>query len=214
MPRNSEFNYEYQNSGGKTQPEGSEKISKVVVYLKGSKAQSAKKLATEFAEVSKQKAIIKKTEEDLKKKIQPFMEEFFEIEDSTWTRVVETAGVILTMSKASTTSKFNHEKFLERIGKEFPKLKEKFDAIAAEYVSISDRASTIKGDVKNEGFGDAVKAFQAKIGAQVKKFVASIKSFLTSYDAKLDGWKRELISNVQIESHDKLVSGSQRYLRD
>lgn len=212
MPRNDDFSYELQNKSGTKQDPGSQKIEKVVVYLKGSKASVATKLAKEFEDIDLQMKKLAEQKSKVKEKIIPFVEDLFDIQDSVWTRVVDTAGVLLALSRASTRNNFDSKKFIEKIAKEFPNLKARFDEIAKECTNVINVASKVNVKIKNEGVGDAIKVVFEKIQTQITNFVEKIKKFLLGYDKKLSGWKSEIISNIQIENHNILMTKTNKFI--
>lgn len=199
MPRNKEFDY---NSVTKD-----DKVDKVIVVLKGSKSKKATALAKQFDEVNKKKKEIIGMENKLKEDMKQLASDLFNINDSVYTRVLETASVVITATKMSTRENFDSEKFLEKISKEFPKLVAKFNEIADECKKITNVDSNIKVTMK-EGIGDSIKSVYNKLKAQITKIVDSIKSYLDNYDDKLNDWKQELVSNIKVESLNRTIRKS------
>ncbi len=219
MPHNNKFKYSYKTKGGKEislpskiSSKDSVKIEKAIVYLKGSKAKTASKMAKELLEAkqARESAVVK--EEALKDKIKPFAEELFDIQDSVWTRVIDTTEVIISLSKASSREGFNSDLFLEKIMKKFPKLKQQFLEIAEECKFVSDVSSRVNVKLKNEGVGDIIKSTYDKIKLQVTKFIDKIKANLDDYDRMIFELKQGLIKEIQKESQDILIDKSNKVM--
>lgn len=199
MPRNKEFDY--------TSVKKDDKVDKVIVVLKGSKSKKATALAKQFDEVNNKKKEIIGMENKLKEDMKQLASDLFNINDSVYTRVLETASVVITATKMSTRENFDSEKFMEKISKEFPKLVVKFNEIADECKKITNVDSNIKVTMK-EGIGDSIKSVYNKLKAQITKIVDSIKSYLDNYDDKLNDWKQELVSNIKVESLNRTIRKS------
>lgn len=188
-----------------------DKIDSVIVYLKGAKSKSATSLAKEFDAVNKAKKEILQQEAKLKEDLKGMTNELFSAKDAMMTRIMDTASVLITASKMSTRENFDKEKFFEKIYKEFPKLRTKFEEIKNECQILTDVDSNIKVTMK-EGIGDTIKNTYAKVKAQVAKIVDNIKSYLTNYDSKLSAWKQELVNNVKVESFNRTIKASNYFL--
>lgn len=197
MPRqDQEFEYQAVAKGGKP-TEDMEKITKVIATLKPSTAGTATKLGNQLEAVLKQKEDIDAKLATLKENIRSFIGEVFNAEDEMWTRVVETAKVIMSMSKATTRANFNKDKFLQSISKEFPDFAKRFNDLVKECISISDVASKLDVELKTESVGQVFKKMLGNLKSEIAKVVKNVKMFLTGYDRKLAHWKAELEKNTE-----------------
>ncbi|MGK3945553.1 hypothetical protein ABK046_45330, partial [Streptomyces caeruleatus] len=93
------------------------------------------------------------------------------------------------------------EKFIGEILKLTPELKDKIDALITQCTTIntSERASTVKANLKKEGILSSTKNL-IKVTINKIKSIISTK-WLDNYDAKLDAIKKEMeSSDVKSES--------------
>lgn len=184
-----------------------DEVVQVVRYLKGTLSDKAEKLALQFDAVNKKKKELEAKENALKEELKPFIADLFSAQDKVYTRVAETAKLLLQLSKESTKENFNKKSFLDKIYAEFPKLSKQFDALIKECTDIVDVSPSIKVTPKKEnikeGIGNTIKSVYDKVKEQVKKFVDGINVFLNDYDKKLAEWKKELGDNPNIGSDVK-----------
>jgi phage-related protein len=207
MPRVPEFDYQLANKLGKP-TENVEAISKVIATLKQSTAGYATKLGKELEDLLRTKEEVDKKIEDMKADIRPFVAELFDAKDDVFTRVVETAKVVITLGRAETRAAFNKEKFLKSIATEFPQLVKRFDEISVECTNVSNISAKLSVGLKNEGIGDAIKNLFNKVKNEVSKIVKGIKNYLVGYDRKLEEWN-SIIEKNMIERTAKIDRGEE-----
>ncbi len=221
MPHNKNFNYKYFKKGGKEVPLQStdkittkslEGIDKSVVFLKGSKAKTADKMAKELLEA---KEMIRKwtaLKGNVEEKYRPFMEDLYDAKEATLTRVVETTDFITSLSKAYTRTGLDEEMFLQKLYKEFPNLKKRINTICEECKTVIEVNGRIDVKLKTENLHDTIKNVVDKLKTQIKKFVDKIYSYLDSYDRMLFELKQGLIKEIQKESQDILIDKSNKVM--
>lgn len=173
-------------------------LDKVIAELSGRKSAVFTTLANRYAKADrfakKAKQIKDKLNERAKKKIEPL----FDVEDEVLTRVVDTAALTLTLSKATpektTTDEFiDYEGLLEELAEMMPELTDKLEMLLDKYTEVEVKTSAAvpprlmspklkdiktESTVVNEGFMDTVKRLGAWIMRKLARYdrkLASIK---------------------------------------
>lgn len=197
-----EFQYKTVTSKGK-ETEDPEKISKVIAVLKQSTSGKATNLAKKYEEILRKQKEIDKDLSEIKEKGIEFVEGLFDARDAIYTRAVETAKVVLTLSKETIrkTPKFDEEKFISKILALVPHLEKEIEVFKKECSTITETLvkSSLKPELKEEGFSDLIK----KIKDYINKVVTGVKNWATGYDKKLNSIKKEFGLS------DKMINGSE-----
>jgi DNA-directed RNA polymerase subunit F len=191
--RDDEFAYTTLNKSGKP-TEDPDKITKVVAVLKQSTSKRATDLGKKYEDILRRQKQIDKDLEEIKDKAVDLVEGLHDARDAIYTRAVETAKVILTLSKESVRKniKFDQEKFLTKILDIVPDLEKEIKIFEKECTSISETLvkPSFKAELKQEGVSDVIKRVKNYIGT----IVDNVKKWATGYDKKLNSIKNEIDS--------------------
>lgn len=190
-------------------------VTKVIAYLENHDMKEFNKMAKELASVTESIKEMTQRQIQLQNEIQEAMNGIFKAADKVLTRVVETAEVITVADRIYERPQFNKKEFMKKIIAKWPKLESAIKAIEEECTSLNKVERMPKSKMKSEGMiGDVLKSAYEKIKTQVNKFLGKIDKILTSYDGDLESWRKELIADAKMESHNNLVSNSQKFLQE
>lgn len=164
-------------------------LDRVSIELAGSEAANMTKLAKRYARLEASIKAMKEKHEELNTRLKGDVAGLFEAEEAVLTRVVETAQFTLTMAKEikkADTSEVDYTSIIAALSVLIPdELQAKIEQITTKYTKVVPAKDPIKRlsvskEVVKEGLMDWVKGF-----------VASIMSWASRYDAKLDRLKEK-----------------------
>ena len=183
-----------------------QKVTKVMVELSRQKSSAATKLASELKEIQILKKEYTDKEEALKDKAREYAEQFFDVEDQVWTRVMKTVSLIVTINKATerTSRTFDDEKFLIEILKLVPELKEQIEGLYNGFLSIKTSPVKSKVDVKTidiesaetQMYEDFIGNTWEKLKDLGKRAYSKVVSWLPSFDKKLEAIESQLNQEI------------------
>ncbi|MCH8232406.1 MAG: hypothetical protein IIB82_07160, partial [Bacteroidetes bacterium] len=136
-------------------------VSKVIANLTKQKSSAATKLATRYKQIDSAQKKITEQRNTLNLEMTEYVSSLFDAEDAIYTRVVDTASMILTLSKAQKGTKVsvNFEKILEEILKIVPELTSQVDSLLKKYTVIKEfekKAALRTPKLKGEGVLDKI----------------------------------------------------------
>lgn len=213
MPRNPKLVYKAFKRGGK-ETDDMIQAERIITQLKGSKIKSADKLAKELYDITEEKKKLNELEKSVKIKARKYVEDIFDTADNAYTRVVETADTVLTLSKQNVSRKesFQVEKFMQAVAKmtgvaedQLEKLRDKFTEVVE-----TPREPSVKGSVKEEGFKEmtsSVIKFLKNIGSKFKRVMVD---WFDESDKLLADMQKMLANEFKYESYQ----GYEKYLSD
>lgn len=162
--RSPEFDYE-------------ETEKQVIVRLKSYNSQTYTKLAQKVERISQLEAEVKQLKEEVKQHTRENIADLFSAEDAVKTRIVETVGLILQLSKdPEATRAPKYKEILETLSTQFtPELIAAMEALKESLVTVTQKAPGLKIKPLDEG--------------QLGQFFSNIKSrilnWANNYDQKL-----------------------------
>lgn len=176
-------------------------IVRVTVFLTGSESAQATRLAKRFKRLDQAMKHHIKLRDEANAEAKKLFETLFDAEDEILTRVIETATVTMTLSKAVKGSDKppvetvdfeaayrDLSELVLGLTEQKEKLNKKIEAILAKHTTSTparDTPAKLTTDVKlDEGIMDTLKKM-------VNTVVESIKSWATGYDKKLDAFKKK-----------------------
>jgi hypothetical protein len=193
------FDYRKANSQGK-ETDDPEKIKKVIAALRDQRFKSAQTLATRFEQVLIEKQKILALEDAVKEDARDYLESLFNAEDAAYQRIIETGKICISLSKETTQTRFDKDKFFQMIEEQFPKLTKVFSTIREQCekeVSVKSKVDAKildDNEVKKESIG----SFVGSIKDKVMSFVKGVFNFLKGYDKKLEEIKAQINSKSPI----------------
>jgi len=184
-----QYDKRYLTKSGKEVQEIDDRVTKAIIELKKQKSSSATKLIDQFSKSLQQKKMLDKEIEQLKEKSYLLFSELFEARDAVYTRVIETASLILTMSKETkmTTTKFNVDEFFTELEQTVaPNIYALLAEMRKKFTEVKtiDKKSTLTPDLKEGLVSDLV--------AKGKDFFKNVMNRLRKVDVVLDKWKEKL----------------------
>jgi len=195
--RDPRFEYKSFKKGGRKETSDKSEIDKVVVYLEKQKSTACSKLSDKFQVILEAQKVLDKQMEELKETARERVEDLFDATDEVYTRVADTASVLLTLSKKTFRNdvKFDKENFYKDLLAIVPELKVKIDELDKKYTEIKTTEVKSKLNVKLkdnesnvtvEGVVDTVKNIWNKVKESLSKFKSYIINWGKGYDKKLD----------------------------
>jgi len=201
MPRDKGLEYTPIKKSG-VETDDMAQATQIITDLKGSKARSADKLAQELLNITEEKRRIDELEKQAKAASLEFVEQMFDTADEAYTRVVQTAATVMTLSKKSTSkrSDFQVEKFMAAVAKmtgvaeqELEKMRKKFTK-----VTESPRASSIKAaeleSFATEGLADIPAKLVGVLKTIGQNFMHAMTSWFDDAD-RLMGEMQKILGN-------------------
>lgn len=165
-------------------------ITKVVALLKKQRASKASRLIDQYAKMLQEKKRLDQEIDQIKEKQYPLFQELFNVQEAIYTRVIETASMILTMDKETTVHRknFDEEGFFKELEQIVApsifalliELRKKFTEETEEI-----RKSRLTPKLKNEGP-------MSDLMAKIKAFSKNVFLKLRRVDDVLDKWKEKL----------------------
>jgi hypothetical protein len=188
-------------------------ITKVIAVLRRGNSAKYTRLANNFQRLAELKKETDRINEELKDDLRDALAFMFRPEDAAYTRVVETAQFVLSISKnpeAATTVRY--AEVLKALEKELtPELVEVMKTIKAKYTSMQKaKPPYITGVMKktsesmelSEGIWDSIKGMWSK-------FTNSVKNWLSGYDNRLNALKAQVgIHESKKTTHKKKIKES------
>jgi hypothetical protein len=176
------------------------KVEKVIAILSGSKASQFTKFGKEMVEAVKRRKELVELEKKLSGQLKEMVQGLFDAADECWTRTVETAQVVLTLSKVSggeePKTKVDYEKLVGILAAKFNIVPEQMELLKKEaevQVAPAPRSPTLTANLKGEGvIGDTIKAAYLKVKEYVKKIVAGVENELKVYERVLLSVQKEV----------------------
>lgn len=176
-------------------------VVRVTVFLTGNESSAATRLAKRFVRLDQAMKQQIKLRDAANADAKKLFEELFDAEDEILTRVIETASVTMTLSKAvrgkdkpnviTVDFEAAYRELAEMVlglTEQKEKLNKKIEAILAKHTTSTparDTPAKLTTDVKlDEGIMDTLKKM-------VNTVVESIKNWATGYDKKLDAFKKK-----------------------
>lgn len=183
-------------------------IDRVTAKLTMQKGSGASRVAKRYLELENQIDKLAKERESLNPELKEYINEFFDIEDEIYTRVLDTSSFILTMSKKPkdtpettiSNTVIDYDKILSEIANIFPDLTESIKTITNQYTRIETqtiaakqgKSPSVKVTTK-EGIDEGVNHFIMQMKSYIIRLVRHVKSFITGklehYDDKLEDIK-------------------------
>lgn len=174
-----------------------DKLKKVIMTLKNQKGSAFTKLARQYHEFELQQKKLKELRDELNVDIKEKMHDYFDIEDSAITRVVESTSFMLTLSAntKSFTKKVNYDKVLNRLVELNPELKNSLDTLLDEYTTIIEKENKERLTVKtkfdeSENVNEGLKEFWKFIKSRFKRIVGKIKKSYDKWDRGIEDLNR------------------------
>jgi len=177
-------------------------INKITAFLKSYESGRYTKLGRNLKRIELLDKRIKQLKEDTKQDSRELVADLFHAEDAVATRVVDTVSFVFHMSKdPKPTETVKYAKVLEELQQRLtPELQEVLETLIEKHKSAPvQKAPALKATDKaqteesiNEGLGDKLKSFFAKLAAWVDKWGAR-------YDSQLDQLKAEVGMNEAVE---------------
>ncbi|MCK9430018.1 MAG: hypothetical protein M0R17_08445 [Candidatus Omnitrophica bacterium] len=183
-------------------------IDRVTAKLTMQKGSGASRVAKRYLELENQIDKLAKERESLNPELKEYINEFFDIEDEIYTRVLDTSSFILTMSKKPkdtpettiSNTVVDYDKILSEIANIFPDLTESIKTITNQYTRIETqtiaakqgKSPSVKVTTK-EGIDEGVNHFIMQMKSYIIRLVRHVKSFITGklehYDDKFEDIK-------------------------
>lgn len=177
-------------------------ITKITVFLKSFQSGRFTKLGRKLKRIEWLEAQIKKLKEETKDETKSLLADWFHAEDALSTRIIETVGFIFQLSKdPKPTEVVKYAKVFEELQEHLaPELQKVAQELMKKHTSVVQKSPSLKTIDKskqtaesiNEGFGDKLKGFYAKLKNWVDQWGAK-------YDAKLDALKAQVGVHESIE---------------
>jgi len=178
-------------------------INKITAFLKSYESGRYTKLGRNLKRIELLDKRVKQLKEDTKQESRELIADLFHAEDAASTRVVDTVSFIFHMSKdPKPTETVKYAKVLEELQNHLtPELQDVLETLIEKHKSAPvQKAASLKATDKvaqteesiNEGLGDKLKGFFAKLAAWVDKWGAR-------YDSQLDALKAEVGMNESVE---------------
>jgi len=190
--------YEYRTKTDKLTQKESDDVAKVVAVLKKKQSDASLKLAKAFLSVDARAKQLKEKLEELKTKIRgEVVEKYFDASDEAFTRVIEMADAVITISKKTMMpggEKFNADAFYKELLEIMPNVATTLEELKKKHTEIlpdKEKASTIS--VKGEAFSpDEIKRF----------FEMVIGKLLSIFDTKFAALKRKYGIDKEVEAEE------------
>lgn len=177
-------------------------ITKVTAFLKSYESGRYTKLGRNLKRIELLEKRVKQLKEDTKQDSRELVADLFHAEDAACTRVVDTVSFVFQMSKdPKATETVKYSKVLEELQNHLtPELQEVLETLIEKHKSAPvQKAASLKATDKaateesiNEGLGDKLKGFFAKLASWVDQWGAQ-------YDTKLDQLKAEVGMNESMD---------------
>lgn len=171
-------------------------VTKVTAFLKSYQSGRYTKLGRTLKRIEWLESKIKALKEQTKQETRELVADLFHAEDAACTRVVDTVSFVFQMSKdPKATETVKYAKVIEELQEKLtPDLQNVLEELIAKHTSAPvQKAASLKATDKaaqteesiNEGVGDKLKGFFAKLKSWIDGWAAR-------YDSQLDALKREV----------------------
>tara|TARA_R110001592_G_scaffold306223_3_gene579138 strand:+ start:393 stop:1040 length:648 start_codon:yes stop_codon:yes gene_type:complete len=141
-----------------------------------------------FAAAKKRMDIAKKEytalDTNLREKIKEVAGDIFDEADEQITRVIETAGSLITISKATESAKLDNAKFKKLLSEYFKDNQAILDDIIKQSTKLVKVASSVKIETLGEGIVDKAKATLKKAASAVSAYLGKLKGKITGVNKK------------------------------
>jgi hypothetical protein len=183
---------QYKTANAKNKPTIVEsEIDKVILELKDKNSAPASNLANRFDEIKQLERDIQERKLKFDEKILEFFENHFDPTDAVYTRVIETASLVIQVGTPSVRKnvKFDEDGFFTEVSKELtPELIEKMKELRKKFTTTKD--SDVKAIIK-------VKPLTEGVLGDFKKYSLGLISKLVSYVKELNLWGKSYDKKVQ-----------------
>jgi len=161
-------------------------LEKVTLELQGNNSGAMTRLTKRYERLDRSAKLLTEKRNEVNAQIKNVGDQLFDAEDSIATRIIETISCTIMLTAAqkaadkAPSKKIDFESAYAELAKLVPELQEKVDMITAKYTEIiaaKDTPTALRVKLK-EGILDTLKSW-------IKGFISEIKSWGTSYDAKL-----------------------------
>lgn len=166
-------------------------LQKVTYVLKGYQSAWATKLAARYDEIDNILKELKEERDKMNQEVKDFVDELFEEEDKTVTRVIETCSLVITVGKHETATyeDFDTEGFIEEVYNLLPDLKETLDKLKEAYTTTSVIEKSPKlsiKTVKDKNLTESKESLMSRLKNFVNLVVNQISKKLDKFDMKYD----------------------------
>lgn len=179
--------------------ETSGKLEKVIATLKAKDSERYTKLALKMSRVEKLAKEIDEIKAEIKQETREYVIDLFDADDATKTRVIETASVVLTLTKdPKKTESPQYAKILGELENHLtPDLLKMLQELKRQYVTVVQKqpSLTYDGIMPESVVSDVwnrLSLSARKMIRDVKTFVRGLLFDLEEYDNRLDEVKRML----------------------
>jgi len=165
------------------------KIDRVIVSLTGNQSGRFTKLVKQYKDVKEEMEALETVRGALNETIKEELVPLFNATDEVYTRVVETVGASLVLSKRvaeSTKTTTDYEKIyaamVELVGEDLKTKLEELKKAFTETSKVAEKSPGLRVDIK-EG---VIKSIVSLIKGIISKFTTGLNGWLGTYDRKLD----------------------------
>ena len=171
-------------------------LQKVILSLEGNNSGAMTRLTKRYERLDKTAKLLKERRDALNAQIKDVGDRVFDAEDALATRIIETVSytVMLTAAQKAEhkqpTKNVDYEAAFRELAKLLPDLQEAADKILGKYTElIPPKDTPVALRVKPKDQVD--ESIATVVRAAFTKFMTWIKSWGSSYDAKLDAIKKK-----------------------
>lgn len=169
-------------------------LDRVTVELKANQAGAMSRLTKRYERLDKAAKLLQERRDAVNAQMKEKVEDLFDASDVVLTRVVETASCTITLSKAERGETkepkvaVDYKAIVKELSEMVPELEEKLRELTLKFTKITpatDTPAALRVKVKvDEGISE--------MWAGIKKLIASIKSWATGFDSRLEKLKAVL----------------------
>lgn len=177
-------------------------VDRVIAELSAQQASAFTKLAEQYKEISDLLDQLKKKKDQLSDDIKLRVDDMFDAEDILYTRVVETAKVTATVSKATTYTRkyFDEEGFMTELLDMVPELANEITMLKEQYTRISEeeRSPSLRIKIKEDD-KEANKSVFRNFYRKVRDLAARVRNRIANWAARYDSRLNNLKSRLKTE---------------
>jgi len=181
----------------RTKTKSSDIVDQVIVTLSGSDSATYTRLANRYRKMKELEAQVKKEKDELNNLLKGKVDELFPEDDDVYTRVVDTASIVIKVGKAEkakTIETFDAEGYIKEIESMFPELEEAFNTVKEKYKGIKKVAAKspklltpkLKESATTNKFFNVFKQFLKLISAKTRKLLADVDYKIAELETKVD----------------------------
>lgn len=169
-------------------------LQKVTAALEGGNSGAMTRLTKRYARLDDQAKRMKEKRDELNAQIKDIGDRLFDAEDALATRIIETVSYTVMLTAAekaeqkSPTKRIDFESAYGELAKLLPELSDAASKILAKYTELIPAKDTPVGLRVKAKVDESIATV---VRAAMTKFMTWIKSWTSSYDAKLDAIKKK-----------------------